>query len=349
MAVPGCGPPFDPVTPPVVSVVMPVHNGRRFLERALKSVWAQTRQPCEVIVVDDASTDGSREALDSLASSAPLPLRILALCENSGGPARPLNRGIAAATGDWIALLEQDDTMLPHRLELQSQAARLDPPADFAFGRCIWTSEDDYLTNGGTESPRLDGEVPLIRSSDGLCRVPALDAYRGLVRRQYALTCSTYFFRKKLWEACGGFDERIVTAADYDFAEKAARRGDLAFVDEPIIRWFYGPASLLQSSRPLTRAEDRVHLVKRFDKRRLGFVGRRARRGALREGRLAAAYFSVRERKFGRAFVHYAATCLETGWSWEAVFGLVKLGPRAIGVAIGGRYASRAGSGPTAG
>lgn len=318
------------MTTPLISVVLPVHNGRKFLERALRSVWEQTRPPCEIIAVDDASTDGSREMLAASAASAPVPLQVLAFSENSGGPARPLNRGIAAAKGDWIALLEQDDVMLPRRLELQARAAVLDPPVEFVFGRCLWTSEEEYLRNEGTESPRLDGEVALVRYGDGLCRVPATDAYRALIRRQYALTCSTYFFRKRFWEDCGGFDERIVTAADYDLAEKAARRGDLGFVDAPIIRWLHSPSSLLQSSRPLTRAEDRTQLVRRFDRARLDAVGRRWRRGSLREARLAAAYFAVKENRLGRAFVHYAAACLEAGWSGEAVFGLLKLVPRAL-------------------
>ncbi len=62
-----------------VSVVIPTHNGRAFLADALDSVLAQTERPAEVLVVDDASTDGTADLAEELARTAPLPVRVVRL------------------------------------------------------------------------------------------------------------------------------------------------------------------------------------------------------------------------------------------------------------------------------
>src|SRR5436309_2618216 len=102
---------------PSVSVIIPTYNGTAFVRGALESVWAQTMPPLEILVVDDASTDGTPSFVASLIAESPVPLRCLQLAQNSGGPARPMNLGIAQARGEFIAILDQDDIWLPHKLQ----------------------------------------------------------------------------------------------------------------------------------------------------------------------------------------------------------------------------------------
>ena len=94
---------------PSVSVVIPTYNASPFIRETLASVFAQTRLPDEVIVVDDCSSDGTAALADSLVATAPVPLRIIRLPKNTGGPAAPTNAGIAEASGDIIATLDHDD------------------------------------------------------------------------------------------------------------------------------------------------------------------------------------------------------------------------------------------------
>lgn len=102
---------------PLVSIVMAVHNGERHLDAALSSILSQTYAALEIIVVDDGSTDRTAELLVRCGDPR---LRILSnpACQ---GLARSLNRGIQAATGDYVARMDADDVCHPQRIERQVQ------------------------------------------------------------------------------------------------------------------------------------------------------------------------------------------------------------------------------------
>lgn len=101
---------------PAVSVVIPAYNGAAFIGDALESVFSQQTLPREIVVVDDASTDGTADAVDRVGRLAPVAVRVVRLRENSGGPVRPLNVGIKQAAGPLVVLLEQDDRMAPAKI-----------------------------------------------------------------------------------------------------------------------------------------------------------------------------------------------------------------------------------------
>lgn len=103
---------------PLISIVIPLFNGERFIAQTLESVLAQTYRNIEVIVVDDASTDKGCEIVRHY-STEDSRLRLL-LCEtNFGGPARPRNIGIEASQGEFIAFVDADDVWKPHKLQTQ--------------------------------------------------------------------------------------------------------------------------------------------------------------------------------------------------------------------------------------
>src|SRR6476620_1002839 len=100
---------------PLVSVVIPVFNGAPFVPNAVASVRRQTVSAVEIIAVDDGSTDGSQYVLSALEKTH----GITWFQEAHGGPACSRNKGIAAACGDYVALLDCDDVWLPEKLEAQ--------------------------------------------------------------------------------------------------------------------------------------------------------------------------------------------------------------------------------------
>ena len=108
---------------PSVSVVIPVFNGAPFVAKAVASVRAQTVKDVEIIVVDDGSTDGTQAVLADLQRTD----GITWFQQDHGGPARSRNRGIEAARGEFVALLDCDDIWLPEKLEAQLDIVRRRP------------------------------------------------------------------------------------------------------------------------------------------------------------------------------------------------------------------------------
>ena len=101
----------------LVSIIMPNYNGGRFLPETLESVLSQTYKNWELLIVDDCSTDGSRELIGSYAEKDDR-IRPVFLEENSGA-AQARNVALLAAKGKWIAFLDSDDLWLPEKLEKQ--------------------------------------------------------------------------------------------------------------------------------------------------------------------------------------------------------------------------------------
>lgn len=105
---------IDPEVLDSISVVMPLYNGKDVMLRAIQSVLEQTHPCTEIIIVDDGSTDGSREAILELAKEHPSINPIL--LDQNGGVSHARNIGFAAATGDWIAIIDADDAWHPDRM-----------------------------------------------------------------------------------------------------------------------------------------------------------------------------------------------------------------------------------------
>lgn len=125
-----------------VSVVMPAYRAALTLERAVRSVAAQTRPPAELIIVDDASDDATPRFVEELQDEPwPFALRSLTLKENLG-PGEARNAGWKIATGDWVAFLDADDEWLPRKLERQGAWMCRHPEYTWSAHRCVWPGSD---------------------------------------------------------------------------------------------------------------------------------------------------------------------------------------------------------------
>jgi glycosyltransferase involved in cell wall biosynthesis len=123
---------------PLVSVVMAAYNADEFIGAALESIYAQDYEPLEVVVVDDGSTDRTREVVGSFPG-------VRYVHQENSGPAAARNRAFAEARGELVAVLDSDDLMAPGRIK--SQAAYLSAHSDVGavLGRQEWIDAPDSL------------------------------------------------------------------------------------------------------------------------------------------------------------------------------------------------------------
>ncbi|MGH9908613.1 MAG: glycosyltransferase family 2 protein [Pyrinomonadaceae bacterium] len=111
---------------PLVSVIIPVHNGACYLRAALESVFAQTYRPCEVIVVDDGSVDDSGSIARSFHD-------VRYIHQANQGVAAARNNGIDVARGEFFAFLDQDDLWTPEKLKLQIEYFLSNPEVGYTL------------------------------------------------------------------------------------------------------------------------------------------------------------------------------------------------------------------------
>ena len=199
---------------PRVSVVIPTYNRAELLPRAMRSVLSQTFAGFELIVVDDASQDGSADVAERWKDPR---VRVVRLARN-GGVSRALNEGIGAARGELVAFLGDDDEWLPELLE--RLLARLDDAGD-GFS----------LVHGNVriEPPRDNGAT---RRAPPLAEGVVLD---NLLFGNIRLVQSACLVRRSVLLEFGGFDETMRQAGDYDlWLRMASASHRFAAVPEPL-------------------------------------------------------------------------------------------------------------------
>ena len=138
-----------------VSVVMPAWNAARFIEQALRSILEQTVPPAEIVVVDDGSTDDTAQIAGSLHHS------VTVLQRDHAGIGATRTAGVAATTGELVALLDADDLWLPEKLERQLAVMDADPSTEAVFCLVDEFYDPVDVPPVGVRRPRLSAAVAL--------------------------------------------------------------------------------------------------------------------------------------------------------------------------------------------
>ena len=196
---------------PIVSVLLAVHDGAPWIGEAVTSVLAQTLSDLELIVIDDDSTDGTREILAGFSDD-----RLRVERQPRAGLTRSLNRALALARAPLVARLDADDVALPERLERQRAFLARHP--------------DVGLAGGAAREIDLDGRV--VRE----VHPPEDDAAirRALIRRN-PFVHSAVTMRRDVVERAGGYDERWPVAQDYELWMRLSRITRLANLADVVV------------------------------------------------------------------------------------------------------------------
>ena len=186
---------------PLISVIIPFLNMRRFLADAVESVNTQTVADWELLLVDDGSDDGSAEAAQEYARRDPLRARALLPASSDGhGASAARNRGLREARGEYIAFLDADDIWFPDKLERQKRILEETPEAAMTFARVRYFF-DDPKEGAGWDQPF----APL---EDRVYDPPELTA--AFLRDANIYPCPTAtLIRRSALVSVGGFEERF--------------------------------------------------------------------------------------------------------------------------------------------
>lgn len=178
------------MTAPLVSVIIPVRNGERFIAQAIESVLAQTYRHREVVVVDGKSTDRSAEIARSYPS-------VRVLQETGTGFASAWNDGVTAASGELIAFLDGDDLWEPRKLERQVEVLLGRPEVDYVICRARFLAEPDLPLPAGFKPELLDSDHVANMPSALVIRRAAFDAVGPFRTDQIVANDIDWFARAK--------------------------------------------------------------------------------------------------------------------------------------------------------
>lgn len=210
-----------------VSTVIPAYNAARFVERTLRSVYAQTSPIAEVIVVDDESRDDTAAIVEQIARGAPVPTTLLR--QPNAGPAAARNRGTRAAKGDLVAYVDADDEWLPEKLERQVESLAANPSAVLCCTGVITIDVDGKETGVGATATDT--------------------TFEALLDRNFVVNSSVVVRRSALGDAPFNTRRDFIASEDYDLWLRLARRAPISYLPEPLVRYRVHPEGISRAGR----------------------------------------------------------------------------------------------------
>ncbi len=200
--------------PPAVSVIVTCHNYGHFLAEALESVRAQSSPDWECIVIDDGSTDDTREVSDRFISMDP---RFRYLHQPNQGLSSARNAGLDVCTGSYVQFLDADDRLEPRKLEAQVAYLKQHPETDIVYGDVRYFNEahalplaNDLSQDGRQAMARVSGSGPAVLHA---------------LARGNIMVVNAALLRKTVIDDVGRFDQDLWGHEDWDYWIRCALAG----------------------------------------------------------------------------------------------------------------------------
>lgn len=234
---------------------MPAYNHERFVRRALDSVVGQTLANLEIVVVDDGSRDETSALLDDFAARS-MTREVTVIHQPNEGAHAAINRGLASARGEFVAIINSDDVYAPARLE-KLLAAMRERGCDFAF------SATRFIDDDGVEIAADNAYVEQLREGIARC-IASRNPLPALLQNNVAISTGNFVFRRTLLERTGGFAAFRV-CHDWDFILAATYVTPLAFVHEPLYDYRVHGGNTFSGLRLLAHQESDQVLERFFE------------------------------------------------------------------------------------
>ncbi len=205
-----------------VNVIIPVYNGERFIKEAVDSVLSQTFEDFEMIVVDDGSTDQTKEIINEVYKN------IIYKYQLNAGPSAARNMGIASGSSEYVAFLDHDDRWYPEKLAKQVAILDNDSTVGLVCGEVNNINEDGNLIKKKTWAERRRIKSDLLGN------------VQSLLRRKFPVAVpSTMLVRRHLLEKVGRFDDKIPFGGygELEFCAKIADYSKIYFMIQPLVEY----------------------------------------------------------------------------------------------------------------
>lgn len=229
---------------PLVSVLIPCYNAGRWVAEAIQSCLDQTYRPIEIIVVDDGSTDESRQIVSGFVAGGKSSIRLIEGQHQGAAAAR--NRGFAVSRGRYVEFLDADDLMSPRKIELQAAAATHSPEAVLC-GPSLWLRQSNGCWK--TEQPTQH----MSRTGDFV--------HEWLAGNFFA--SHSFLWPRKVVVKLGGWDESLSSFQDGDLFMRALLQGvQFCFVPESVVYYRTGHAAgSVSSKRTVDSLKSRIRVL----------------------------------------------------------------------------------------
>lgn len=226
---------------PLASVIIPTYNREKYIKRAIESALNQTYRNIEIIIVNDGSTDKTKEVLQPYFTDQ----RIHYIYQENQGVSKARNNGIKVAKGKYIALLDSDDFWRdPQKLEKQVSFLKTHP---------------DYVLTGG-------GIIRVSEKGKEISRCLNPEADRA-IRKAMLFSCliapSTAVFPRRAWQLIGGFNESSDLSEDWDLFLKLGKLGKLYNFQQYFLYYLQGSQNRSNFNRR-ANLKYNIDLIKKY-------------------------------------------------------------------------------------
>jgi len=218
---------------PIISLCMPTYNRAGMVREAIDSILAQTFADFELIVSDNASTDGTEDVIRSYKDP-----RIVYSCNPTNiGCHHNINKCLSLAKGEFIGIFMDDDIMMPDNLSQKMALFRKHPSVGLVHSK--------YHV--------IDGAGALVRSNTNWGHGPDRDTdvvedgqevLKQMLLSRNIINMPTVVFRRCCYEQLGGFDDAFAHADDWEYWMRIAVHYDIGFIASPLVKWRVHSGSL---------------------------------------------------------------------------------------------------------
>jgi len=202
---------------PKVSVILPCYNGSLWISNAIDSILCQTYSNFELVIIDDGSTDNSKDVIYPYISDR----RVHYIYQENRGFSGAVNRGIKESKGDLIGFIGQDDMWMHNKLEVQAKYFDKHENVDLVHSNYCSIDSDEWIIKV------IDIKIPNFTSRKELIEYLFINNFIGF---------ETVLVKKRCFDKVGFFDERMIGYSDHDMWMRIAGNFNIGYIDLPLVK-----------------------------------------------------------------------------------------------------------------